>query len=161
VGLLAPAELLGASRPPARSFAGLSEEAACCPCNLKEGPDKRGRALPGEALPYCSSGEIDSEHLGSRLVQPTALGQGPGVHGVESDVIDQLPHYSLGVLVVAGDRNAEATGIPGRSAEVTEVAPVDGVEGLHHAGPARCDWSSSLEVVRSESRSAKYPSRPG
>ena len=78
--------------------------------------------------------EIRGVHGASRLMFASALGKRAGVDRVEADLVHELRHHPLGLVVVARDRNANAIGVRRRPTQVPEDVPEDGVERLHDAG---------------------------
>src|SRR5438093_3267808 len=68
----------------------------------------------------------------SRLMLASTLRERSGVDCVEADLVNQLRHRLLRLLVVARDRDAEATAVAGGTAVVAEARPEDRVERLDH-----------------------------
>src|ERR671919_835551 len=87
-----------------------------------------------EAGAQLVGGQIRRVDGPARLVLATTLGERAGVNRVEADLIDQLGHDPLGLLVVARDRDAEAPRVSRGPAEIAETLPLHGVERLDDAG---------------------------
>src|SRR5215207_211656 len=68
----------------------------------------------------------------SRLMLAATLCKRAGVDRVETDLVDQLRHRSLRLLVVPGDRDADPLAVAGGTAVVAQARPDDCVERLHH-----------------------------
>ena len=74
-------------------------------------------------------------HRRPRLDLAPALRQAADVDRVETDLLDQLRHDTLGVGIVAGDRDRQTVSGATGLALLSEDVPADGVEGLDYARP--------------------------
>src|SRR5262245_35819773 len=63
---------------------------------------------------------------------PAAFGERSGVDRVEADLVDELRHRLLRLLVIPGEGNAQAPLVAGRATVVAQARPDDRVERLDH-----------------------------